>query len=203
MKLEFDEPSHTYKIGGFSVPGVTSVIGSVLPGWKASEWHLQRGKATHLACHFLDAGKLVWESVDPEILPRVQAWQKFRADFPATVVASETPLGHRLLQYAGTLDRIFDYGGELVLCDIKNSVSPMVRLQLAFYSMAWKANRRTTISRAVAVELRDDATYRCLWIEKKQLRQHEQEAMALLTVYNFAKTYGLNFGVKDERPSDD
>ena len=45
MTLTFDEATHVYQISGVIVPSVTGIIGHILPGWKASDWYLQRGRA--------------------------------------------------------------------------------------------------------------------------------------------------------------
>lgn len=189
--FEFIEETHTYKLDGKELPSVTRIIDSLLPYWKVDEFYLQRGRATHHGCRLLDENRLDWSSVDAEIKPRIQAWQKFRRDYPAEIVACEKPMAHSNLRYAGTLDRMLDFKGEQVICDLKNSVSAQVRLQLALYSMAWTANGGRIVQKAVAVELDESGTYSCLWLSRQELRRAEQQALALLTVYNFAVEHKL------------
>ena len=43
----FDADRHEYRIAGRVVPSVTHVLGDLIPGWRASDWHLQRGRAVH------------------------------------------------------------------------------------------------------------------------------------------------------------
>lgn len=192
-KLEFNEQRHEYRIGGKVVPSVTSVIKAILPTKYefAGEWHMQRGTATHRACELFDNGVLDCESVDPEIEPRVRAWRKFREQMPMDMVANEKKLAHEGLRFAGTIDRVFSNKKTLIVCDLKNSVTPHVRLQLAAYSLLWTANGGKSINRAVAVELLETGAFKCHWIEKSDLRMHERQFVSMLSVYNFAQTYGL------------
>ena len=191
-ELIFDEESHRYTIDGEVLPSVTGIIGRILPyDYNASEWHMQRGAATHRACELLDNASLDWLTVDPEILPRVQAWEKFRLDMPMDLVAVEERLAHSGLRFAGTLDRIFRRNGKLICADIKNSVSAQVKLQLALYSLLWTHNKKQTIDSAVAVELTEDGNYKCFWMTARELRIAERQALALLTVFNFARENSL------------
>lgn len=195
--FRFDAETHTYTLGGRRLPSATQVIQALLPMPPVDEWYLQRGTATHHGCRLLDDGRLDWSTVDAEIEPRIRAWQKFRREWPAKLVANEQPLVHARLGYAGTVDRVFrdpgglNPGGLLTICDLKNSVSPQVYLQMAAYSLLWAANDGGTCQQAVAVELTEDATYRCHWMSRAELRRAEQQWLALLTVYGFAETHNL------------
>lgn len=191
-ELIFEETSHIYRLDGEVLPSVTGIINKILPyDFNASEWHMQRGTATHRACELLDNASLDWLTVDPEILPRVQAWEAFRRDMPMDLVAVEERLAHSGLRFAGTLDRIFRHNGKLIVADIKNSVSAQVKIQLAFYSLLWTHNKKQTIDSAVAVELTEDGTYKCHWMTARELRIAERQALALLTVFNFARDNNL------------
>jgi hypothetical protein len=186
-KLVIEEATHTYTLDGVRLPSVTQIINRVLPyDFNASEWHMQRGSATHRACELLDNASLDWLTVDPEILPRVKAWEAFRRDMPMEIVAVEERLAHSGLRYAGTLDRIFRRDGKMICADIKNSVSAQVKIQLAFYSLLWTHNKKQTIDSAVAVGLTEDGAYRCHWMTHRELRMAERQALAVLTTYNFA-----------------
>lgn len=195
--LTFDADKHEYRSGSRRLPSVTEVINRIMPGFQADEYYLKRGTFTHHGCALLDQGELDWDSVSPAILPRVQAWQKFRCDWPAQCMAIELPLSHRLYQYAGTLDRALrSTKGELTIVDLKNSVSPQVRLQLAAYSLLWKDHfPKQPVRMACAVELCDDGTYRTLWLDSFELRRCEQVFIAALSVFGFMtkhKLKGLN-----------
>jgi hypothetical protein len=190
--LTFDAERHEYRLDGRLVPSVTQVVRAILPGWNASAWHMHRGSATHHGCRLLDEGRLDWQSVDDEIRPRLAAWQKFRSEWPAEVTFCEKPVASLVYQFAGTLDRMFRCGAERVLCDLKNTIEPGVRVQLGGYSLAWhEMYPARRIDRAVAVELRDCGDYRCLWLDRHELRRAEQTFLGCLTVFNFMVTHGI------------
>ena len=189
----FDADAHVYRLNGAALPSVTSVIRAVVPSWEVGDYFLQRGRATHYGCHLLDAGTLDHDTVAEEIRPRIAAWAKFRADFPAEIVASEMPYAHKMFRYAGTLDRLLkDQHGDLLVADLKNSISPHVIPQLGAYSLLWTANHPTQkLRKAVAVELRDNGTYACQWLTAPELRRAEQTFLAMLTVYGFIQQHNL------------
>ncbi|MDO8598041.1 MAG: hypothetical protein Q7R45_15640, partial [Sulfuricaulis sp.] len=123
----FDADRHEYRIGERIVPSVTQIIRAVLPGWQASEWHMQRGTALHHGCRLLDQGVLDWASVSPEIMPRVLAWQQFRLDAYATISAVEVQLASDRYWFAGTCDRVLARGVDSdIICELKSTVEPQV-----------------------------------------------------------------------------
>ncbi len=196
MRLDFDDAAHAYRINGLPAPSVTQVIRDVLPGWAADDWYLQRGRALHHGCRLLDEGRLDWSSVSTEIISRVLAWQRFRAEFPADLVQCETPMGHPLYRYAGTPDRLL-MNGVPIVADLKSSVSPQVRVQLGGYSLLFRAHGRAP-QKGVAVELRDDGSYRTLWMDKHELAQAERVFLACLSVHSFKRSHGLKNGERWE-----
>lgn len=187
------DDAHIYRLNGMPIPGVTEIIKCVYPSiFQASEWHMNRGTATHYACELADRNVLAWDSVDPEILPRVQAWQRFRDDFPAEVVGNETKLYHPVYRFAGRIDRVFERENRLILTDLKNSIQATVRIQLGFYSLLVSANNNgRKVFKAVAVELLESGEPRCFWLDQNNLRRAEQQALATLTVFSFMKNHGL------------
>lgn len=183
--LQFDPETHVYTLNGAVIPSVTQVISSILPGWQASEWHMQRGTAMHHGCRLMDEGRLDWSTVAPEIEGRLRAWEKFRAEGSAVVVACEKALYHPLYRFAGTLDRILSRNNEIAVADIKSTIAPQVKIQLGFYSLLWTANTKEKLTHAVAVELSDEGSYRTLWLDSPELRLAERTALAALTIFNF------------------
>ena len=184
--LTFDEATHSYRLNGSLVPSVTQVIGSVLPGWQAGDWYLQRGRALHHGCRLMDGHCLDWNTVDEAIKPRLLAWGKFRDECPsATVLLCEEPLAHPGYRFAGTIDRVFGNGKSDIIADIKSTIEPQVRVQLGGYSLLWTEHTGRKAIKAVAVELRDDGTYGTLWIDAHGLRRAQQTFLAALTIFNF------------------
>lgn len=192
--LQFDEESHVYKLGDRILPSVTQVINSILPGWQADEWYLQRGTATHYGCQLLDEDRLDWRTVAPEISGRLRAWESFRADFKGKVIESELAIAHPVFGFAGRLDRVIVNGtGELIICDIKASISKQVKLQLSAYKNLYEQSHNGSgrISKGVAVGLSDDGKYTTLWMDKKELEFGVRTFLSALTVYNFKIREGI------------
>lgn len=190
MQIDFNEELHEYRIDGKIVPSATQVIGQVLPGFDAGDYYKQRGRALHLACELADANKLNWQTVHPEIEGKIRAWLKFRADWPKPILATEKKIGHSLYMFAGRIDRVCDDKDHVVV-DLKSTNTPQVKVQLGFYSLGWKQLYPKTTTRGVSVELRNDGTYRALWLKADELRRHEQIALNCLGVYNFMKLNNL------------
>lgn len=185
------DDQHVYRLGDVVLPSVTQVIGSVLPGWQADPWYLERGSALHHGCRLFDEGRLDWSSVAPEIEGRVRAWEQFRKDWPAKMLACEMPMVHSIYNYAGTLDRVFQSEAGLTLLDIKSSIAPQVALQLGAYSQLWNEVGAGTISRGAAVELRDNGTYSAEWFTKREVEQGGRIFLACLTIHSFKKKHNL------------
>ena len=76
--LTLDPITHVYTLNGRVVPGVTEIVRATVPGWQASEWYLQRGRALHKAVELWNKGTLDEATVAPEIEGRFRAWKLFR-----------------------------------------------------------------------------------------------------------------------------
>lgn len=189
--FSFDAETHTYTVDGVKLPSVTQVIRCVVPHFKADEWYLQRGNATHHGTRLLDQGRLDWSSVDPEIEPRIKAWQRFVAESKAEIIkiGVERPLWHQAYRYAGTIDRQLVVNNEFVLADLKNSLEPSVELQLGGYSLLL-GGIKEPVRRAVAVHLKDDGTYLTRWFDQFQLRSAERAFLNTLGVFNWMQAVG-------------
>jgi len=124
---------HEYYVNGVRVPGVTEVLG-VDDRW-FDEVSTVRGQHVHMACQFLDEGKLNWKTVAPDYEPYVNAYVDFRKNHPWEVVLSEHTAYCPTYRYAGTLDRLFKRGPSMRLVDIKTSEQPQPwwKYQLAGY----------------------------------------------------------------------
>lgn len=164
--FHFDDATHTYTLDGVKVPGVTSIIEPIRPDFDrvppdVLERKRQLGTAVHLACELDDDGEL--EACDAVLLPYLQAWQKFRADTGAQVIANERRMVHLSLRYAGTIDRLAVIDGERWLLDIKTSAGPhpSYGVQLAGYAELLAANDGPgTVQRRASVHLFNDASYK-------------------------------------------
>lgn len=163
--LTFDEVSHTYRINGQVVPGVTSVL-APLTNYDSVPAHVLQaaadfGKAVHRACELDDLGDLDdldEATLDPALAPYLNAWRAFCADHSAQWEQIEAPVHHQALRYAGTPDRIGALRGLRAVVDIKTTAKlyPSVGPQLAAYR---EAAAMPTYALRVAVQLKADGTY--------------------------------------------
>ena len=178
--LQFDEAEHAYYLNGRRLPSVTQIIGGVIPReFHASEWHLNRGSMLHEAIHLHLQGVLDPESVDPLIQPRLDAATKFIKECNVTVIECEKRVASAWLGYAGTADCIAQIGKDVCLVDWKSTIEPQADLQLGGYALLLKDHK---INKAVAVELRDNGSYSCRWLNQKQLKLASQTFLAVLTI---------------------
>ncbi len=182
---EFDPITHTYRINGRPVPSVTQVLGDVLPGWKASEWYLQRGSAVHAAAAFIARGQEF--DFDPAITMQVFALQHFFSQVAPVVLAVEQQVYSEPHQYAGTYDLLCEFGGRRVLIDFKSTLGPSVPYQLAAYGALCPDKRGTRWG--AGVEIRDDGTYSMS--EVYDLQRYHAGWLALLATYNIRRACGI------------
>lgn len=176
------------------MPRVTEIVRTVAPAWQCDEWYLQRGTACHLAIALMLKGQLDWASVDPIIEGRVRAVQRFVKDVDATPLFIESKITGS--GYEGTPDLVALIGGFRCVVDWKGgAIQPAAQLQLAAYSLAVG-----NIDRVVAVETKDDASYKCIWGTRNPKRDHahfnltdaENIFKAVLTAYNWRQTHYTN-----------
>jgi len=195
-KFEFDPASHIYKLDGFVLPGVTSVIGAVVPRNYTCDQHaLDRGRVLHKAIHLLNQGfELDPEHIDDEIKGRLSAFRLFQKENDAKIVESEIHLASERYGYAGTPDAIMTLGNNWrcqSLVDFKSSLEAQVLPQIGAYQRLLRENGRDEPENGLALWLREDGTYRCRWFTPSELRIAEQTFLACLTVYNFMKENGM------------
>lgn len=166
MTLHFDPDTHTYSVTGIIVPGVTHVIDQLhdLSGIPAAalEYASERGKAVHTATELYDFGDLDIDSLDPEIVPYLEAWIKFREDTQILIGMIEEKLFHPVYRYAGALDRVITlYGSDAVL-DIKcvAKLNPVTAIQTAAYKELVEKNTDYKNLKRYAVQLKRDGKYK-------------------------------------------
>ena len=139
-KFQFDPATHTYLSGERILPSVTEIVTSVCgePSY-ASEWHMNRGRAVHKAIALTIKGTLDESTIDDRIRPYLDTAKKALSELKISqFVIIETPMLHKVLQYAGTLDLFTDEG---ILIDFKtNQHSPTTQIQLGGYSELLKSN---------------------------------------------------------------
>lgn len=160
--IQFDAARHEYRVGGARWPSVSEIIDQlqILEGIPRAvlEAAAAFGQHVHEAVHLDNLGVLDEASLDPPLLPYLQAWRAFRRDTGAVVIASERIVTHPRLQYAGRLDSICLVGGHRELVDVKSTaaIPRTVGPQTWGYAAALGEPR----IRRRCVQLREDGTYR-------------------------------------------
>lgn len=145
MTLAFDAATHTYTLDGRRLPSVSQIIAPLVDySWVRDEV-LQAaadfGRHVHEACALHARDDLDWSSLDPALVPYVDGWRKFLDESGAVVIASEQPIAHPTLGYAGTPDLVLEWREHIVIPDLKATaaVPPTVGIQTVAYARAWQA----------------------------------------------------------------
>lgn len=192
---EFDEATHTYRIDGRAVPSVTQVLRDLLPAWRASEWHLQRGRAVHACCAMIARGREFRH--DPQIDGQVKAARLWFAHTKPIVRAVECRGAATRYQFAGTADMVAEIQGKLAIVDWKATLTPAVPYQLGAYALLYREVMGSVAPRyGYGVELHEDGTYRMS--ERYDLRVYGQRFLALLTAFNVRRECGISEEVSGE-----
>lgn len=153
--LTFDPVAHRSTLpDGSEVPHVTGIIRAVGVSQdfaalatisdnleSAIELATYRGTAVHADCHAYDDGDLDWSTVDPRVMPYVDAWATCRQNMGFVPLTRERRVFHPLYFYTGILDGVMRYGDKVVLPDIKTGdpESAAGHLQTAAYEAAHRA----------------------------------------------------------------
>lgn len=165
MQLDFEKAGHVYRLDGRVVPSVTEILRPLENFTMVPPAVLEAarifGGHVHEACHLDDIEALEWDSLDPALVPYVLGWRKFLKDTGAVVIASEQPIAHATLGYAGTPDRLLSWGKRLVLPDIKSTtvVPRTVGPQTAGYAAAYQSQYGGREPERLCVQLKPDGTY--------------------------------------------
>lgn len=190
--LTFDAPTHTYTLNGRRLPSVTQVLQLVVDYSRVPADVLEAarvfGSHVHEACDLFDRGQLDWMSLDPALVPYVEAWRQFCLDSGAIVIASEIRLFHEKLRYAGTADVVLAWNGKIVIPDRKSTavVPPSVGAQTAAYAKAYQAMHGGREPERRCIQLNPDATYR---VHAKRDAADWSLFLSCLNVHNFREKH--------------
>lgn len=162
MALEFDAATHTYRHNGVVVPSVTQILAPLYDGLQHIRPDVlaaagERGTAVHLACELDDEDDLDESTLDPVLVPYLDAWRLFKQQKKVRILAIEARVFHSALRYAGTLDRDIEMDEEPGILDLKATavMSPITGPQTAAYAHCTPGKRRR-----FGLQLRKDGTYR-------------------------------------------
>lgn len=173
--LEFDEATHTYRVGGRVLPSVTQIIKPIGPDLYAIppavlERKRALGTAVHLACELDDCADLDDSATDHEVMRYVRAWRLFIVQMEVTMLLTEYRAHCISMGYAGTIDRLAilrthgaEGGRAPWVIDIKTAEDPhpAYGVQMAGYSLLLRDSGPVAAPlRRGTVHLYPDGTYR-------------------------------------------
>lgn len=184
----FDPILHRYTIAGRHVPGVTSVLRDLIPGWSASDWYLERGRVVHACAALVARGKDF--EFDPQIAGQVAALRRFFAEVKPSVLCVERQVYSERWQYAGTLDLLTQKPGTeaAMILDFKASLTLSVAYQCAAYALAYRLCS-SPIKWGCGVEIHENGLYKMG--EIYDLRKYQQDWLNLLGAYNIRRKNGI------------
>ena len=150
------------------------------------------GTAVHKATELDDKNDLAMDTVDAPLIPYLEAWKKFKADYKVSFKPEEIeqPVYSLRWKFKGTPDRWPIYiNNKLILLDIKSTttIMPSVAIQMAAYQIAWEEMTKQRIKERWCIQLTPDG-YK---IEPYKNESDKSVFLAALTVYNFRKERGL------------
>jgi len=186
VSLTFTEEGHEYRFDGVVVPSVTQIIKPLYDfgGISAErlEYASNRGVAVHKATELWDMKDLDESTLDPVIVPYLEAWKRFISENGVEIVGMEQMHFHPVYRYAGQFDRIAIFNGGAWLLDIKATaaLSPAIGVQLAGYGGLIPGTERRG-----AVQLKPDGTYR---LQEYKSKTDWPTFLSLLTIFNWRKS---------------
>lgn len=164
--VEYDDPTHTYRVNGVVFPSVSTVLGMFADFSRVPkdvlEYKRKIGKATHKAIELYEATTLDVDSVDPTVMPYLESYIKFQTMKPFQVVAAEQIVYSKKHRIAGRLDFnvVFDGSPDIWQIDAKcvAQMAPETALQTSAYVACWEEMGRDKIKRRGGLQLQPDGS---------------------------------------------
>ena len=196
--FRFDKESHTYWWDDELVPGITSVLkhsagaglyyGNGCPEALAN-FGKDRGTKVHQACQYLVEGTLDLDTLDPQLVPFVGAWDKWLRASGFHVGYLETPM-IRLspVRYAGTPDYIGSIGDDDVVVNLKSGTSGVPRwagVQMAAETHLLDEWASEANPRRIGLQLRPGGEYRVREFPRNEYLADLNCFVAALTLYRW------------------
>lgn len=118
------------------------------------------GTVCHRDFHAFDDDDLIWETVDPQVMPYVMAWATCRENLGLVPLTRERQVFHRQDHFTGFLDGIFRQGRKTVLVDTKigDPTAAAAQFQTAAYQAAYLSEHPdASVDERWAIRLQPDA----------------------------------------------
>nr|DAU90284.1 MAG TPA: Mitochondrial genome maintenance exonuclease 1, DNA complex, DNA exonuclease [Bacteriophage sp.] len=141
-RVQFDETTHTYTLGGVELPSVTRIIRYLAVDKannadpNAAAIARERGTLVHQEAMLFDYTNSFSSDIDSDCAPYLEAYVQFVRDYKPGWELIEHQMGNKTLGFAGTLDRFGLIDGEYAILDIKTSYKvdvPSLSAQLTAY----------------------------------------------------------------------
>lgn len=170
-KFIFDKEHHEYSVDGVMWPSPTQLLKefSIVDDRWFREEHRERGHAVHAMTHYYDDGDLNLATLDPGLLPYLEAWRKFIVDtnYKPLLPMRELPMISQLHHFGCTPDSVANiFDGELAVVEIKSGAinEYAVRLQTAAQALAVSEMLpiEKEVSLKVCVQLQKNGLYSML-----------------------------------------
>ena len=165
----FDQESHVYRLNGKIIPSVTGILSDAglfdYRGVPPEVMEAARlfGQAVHRATELYDMESLDMATVNEPLIPYLEAWKKFRADFKVVIYPSwiEKPICSYKYQFGTIPDRICSIGNKVTLIEVKSTatIQKAVAIQMGGQEIVVEENYGKVRQR-IAVQLKPDGTYR-------------------------------------------
>lgn len=160
--IDFDAATHTYKLGGKSVPGVSAVLeplqklDDIPPDILAAA--AEFGTQVHQAVHLFNVDDLVMDSLAPRVARYLDGYCKFLADSRMQILLTEKRVGSPKYGYCGTLDLWGELQKRRALLDVKATAAypRIVEPQSAAYAQALQETTGDTTQRRYCLHLREN-----------------------------------------------
>lgn len=179
MTLTFNAENHEYRLDGVKIPSVTQIIDDAgLYGDTSyfTEYSRERGSFVHKAIQFHLSGELDEDTLDPVIVPYLEAWKKFEVEAGYVSDECEAMFADTVYRYAGTVDHIGHLDGHFGIIDVKTGApTPATGIQLAGYEKLIKVGG----AKRFALHLKDDGDYKLIEYKDRNDRNVFLAALAL------------------------
>jgi len=172
----YDPDTHSYALDGAEIPGITRVMRDLgcNPYYRADPVYRARGKAVHQCSMWVNHGEWDRDETDPRIVPYVDGWVRFVADYGYRSVGGEEPVCSRVMRVACTPD---DWGptrleSGLWLIERKSgTIPPLVGVQLAGQAHMLAEDRGLKVEKLAVVCLPGDGSYEVKFFSQAEYHQ--------------------------------
>jgi hypothetical protein len=143
-----------------------------------------RGTRIHNITEEIDKGIDV-DPVDPELLPYIEAYRKFKSENIVTITEIEEIVFNEEYFFAGALDRVMRINGVPTIVDIKTGAKMKTTgVQLAAYRYAWEKMGGQKDMARFALHLTDSGKYKLV---PYRSAEDLPDFFAAIRVYNFKR----------------